>query len=209
MSAVHAQPVPHAAHQSAHRVHRIEVRPADGQRDMRGESVQRQCAAAAVAGDAVPSRVEHRAVYLIEGALQAEQLVTLASRLFADPVTQTAMIDGAVATAPGAVTVEVHPLPGVMDPAAESVQEAIHALLGVRVQVRTGERFDFTGVTAEQARGWAQRLLANTVIHAIHDGPFHPASFPEGRPYELAIRSVPITPLDDAQLETMSRSAHL
>ena len=39
--------------------------------------------------------------------------------------------------------------------AAESVQEAIHALLGVRVQVRTGERFDLAGCTAAQARGWA------------------------------------------------------
>ncbi|MFM7807496.1 MAG: phosphoribosylformylglycinamidine synthase subunit PurS, partial [Planctomycetota bacterium] len=200
MSAVQAQSAPHAAHHAAHRVHRIEVRPADGQRDMRGESVQRQCAAAAAAGEVVPTRVEHRAVYLIEGALDAAQLATLAHELFADPVTQTAVIDGAVATAPGTVTIEVHPLPGVMDPAAESVQEAIHALLGVGVQVRTGERFDLTGCTAAQARSWAQRLLANTVIHAIHDGPFHPASFPEGRPYELAIRSVPITPLDDAQL---------
>jgi len=209
MSAVHAEPAQRAVHQPTHRVHRIEVRPADGQRDMRGESVQRQCVAAAAAGDVVPARVEHRSVYLIEGALDAQQLATLAHELFADPVTQTALIDGAVAAASGSVTVEVHPLPGVMDPAAESVQEAIHALLGVRVQVRTGERFDLAGCTAAQARGWAQRLLANTVIHAIHDGPFHPASFPEGRPYELAIRSVPITPLDDAQLEAMSRSAHL
>ena len=209
MSAVHAEPAQRADHQTARRVHRIEVRPADGQRDMRGESVQRQCAAAASATDPLPAAVHHRGVYLLEGTLGPSELTRLATELFADPVTQVAVIDGASPAAPGAATVEVHPLPGVMDPAAESVQEAIEALLGVRVQVRTGERYDFSGCTTAQARGWAQRLLANTVIHAIHDGPFHPASFPEGRPYELAIRSVPITPLDDAQLESMSRSAHL
>ncbi len=176
---------------------------------MRGESVHRQCHGNAGKSDRVPTAVHHRSVYLLEGALTSAQLLRLARELFADPVTQVSIIDGASAAAPDAATIEVHPLPGVMDPAAESVQEAIHALLGVAVQVRTGDRFDFVGCTAAEARDWAQRLLANTVIHAVHEGPHHPTAFPMGRPYDFAVRSVAITTLDDAQLESMSRTAHL
>ena len=47
-------------------VHRVEVRPRSGHRDPRGEGVLRQAAAL---GGPVPQRVEHAAVYLLEGEL--------------------------------------------------------------------------------------------------------------------------------------------
>ena len=96
-----------------------------------------------------------------------------------------------------------------MDPDAEAVRIAIHSMLGVDVDVRTGRRYDVHGATPAGAREIAERLLANTVIHAIHDRPYHPASFPHGSPYTLAVRSVPLRDLDDAALQKMSREAHL
>jgi phosphoribosylformylglycinamidine synthase II len=193
-------------------VHRIEVRPRRGQTDPRGQAVLRQIQSLGL--EKKPKRVDHAAVYLIEGSLTSAEVARIADELLADCVTQTSEIHATPAAAaakvtPGTSVVEVHPLPGVTDPAAESVQLAIVAMLGKDVRVRTGDRYDLVGVDAAFARAIAERLLANTVIQAIHDAPYLPASFPQGKPYTLAIRDVPITKLNDAELEKMSREAHL
>jgi phosphoribosylformylglycinamidine synthase len=206
MSAVATPP------RSAVRIHRIEVRPRRGMADPRGAAVLRAIEALGLAKK--PRKVEHASVYLVEGDLDREELSRIADELLADCVTQAAELHVSAQAAmskvpPGVSVVEVHPLPGVTDPAAESVQETIAAMLGKRVRVRTGERYDLHGVDAKFARAVAERLLANTVIQAIHDKPFLPESFPAGKPYELAIREVPIRNLSDAELERMSREAHL
>ncbi len=108
-----------------------------------------------------------------------------------------------------AAIIEIHPLPGVTDPDAPPIELAIHAMLGKMVRVRTGRRFDLDGIDAAAARELARRCLANTVIHAIHDRPYHPASFPVGSPYQLNIRSVRLRDLDDAALTKLSRESHL
>ena len=61
-----------------------------------------------------------------------------------------------------------------MDPDAEAVEQAIEAMLGFDVRVRTGRRFDMHGIDAMTARTIAESCLANTVIHAIHDRPYQP-----------------------------------
>ena len=189
-------------------VHRVEVRPKPGMRDPRGERVLRQ---AESVGLPRPAHAEHAAVYLVEGDLTAAQVQAIAGTLLADPVTQVAEV-----TAPGArpavragATVEVHPLPGVTDPAAESVELAVQAMFGTAVRVRTGDRFDLAGVGADVARALAERALANPVIQGIHDGPWHPERFPTGRHYDLRVVEVPLTTLGDAELERLSRDAHL
>src|SRR5690606_2410055 len=105
--------------------------------------------------------------------------------------------------------IEVHPLPGVMDPDADAVRLAIEAITGASVDVRTGRRYDLYGTDAATARAIAERTLANPVVHGIYDRPYHPDSFPHGAPYELRIVEVPIRDLDDAALEKLSREAHL
>ena len=117
-------------------------------------------------------------MYLIEGGLAEEQIRRLADELLADPLTETATI-GAAPTDADAL-VEVHPLPGVMDPDAEAVELAIRAMLGERVRVSTGRRYDLWGTDPATARLVAERSLANPVIHAIHDHPHRPESFPDG-----------------------------
>jgi phosphoribosylformylglycinamidine synthase len=204
-------------------IYRVEVRPRRGHSDPRGAAVQRAIEGLGLAR--APKKVEHTAVYLIQGDLTASEVDRIANELLADCVTQSAEIHASSGgssggtsastrtsrptVAPGTAVVEVHPLAGVTDPAAESVQLAIHALVGKYVEVRTGDRYDLQGVDAVVARTVGERLLANHVIHAIHTEPYFPNAFPAGKPYELAIRSVAITKLDDAGLEKLSREGHL
>jgi phosphoribosylformylglycinamidine synthase subunit PurSL len=186
-------------------VHRFEVRPKPSLADVRGESARAQLASVA---ELPPTQVDFAAVYLIEGRLSPEQARTIANDLLRDPVTQITM-SGAQPAKAGSAVVEVHPLPGVTDPAAESVQAAIDALLGVEVQVRTGARYDLHGVAPADAAALVSKCLANPVIHAIHAGPYHPQSFPTARAREADVSDVPLRQLDDKALEKLSRDAHL
>lgn len=197
-------------------------------RDVRGERLLRRLQRNAMAmGEPVPTAARHASVYLLEGSLPADAVRRIAHELLADPVTQTASIDAdpagvgptdtlgsaarteTAARATARATVEVHPLPGVTDPAAESVELAVHAMTGLRVRVQTGERYDLDGIEPAAAQRVGERMLANTVIHAVHSAPFQPERLPVGRHYELAIREVALSGLDDAALERLSRSAHL
>ncbi|MFZ9881153.1 MAG: AIR synthase related protein, partial [Phycisphaerales bacterium] len=209
MPTAHAESPTTAASET---IHRIEVRPRRGHHDPRGQAVER--AIATLGLERKPRKVEHTAVYLIEGALTKGEVERIAFELLADGVTQTADIQGGArgnkpSVPAGAAIVETHPLPGVTDPAAESVEAAILAMTGRTVRVRTGDRFDLHGVDKVVARTVGERLLANSVIHAIHTEPYFPTAFPAGRPYTLAIREVAITKLSDAELEKLSREGHL
>ncbi|MGA0172528.1 MAG: phosphoribosylformylglycinamidine synthase subunit PurS, partial [Phycisphaerales bacterium] len=160
-----------------------------------------------------PGARARAAVYLI--AADREDLPDAAidgsvTALLADPVTERATIGG---SASDRVVVEVHPLPGVTDPAGDSVRTAIAAMLGLpdghSIEVRTGTRWEFTGVSPAAARSIAERLLANPVIQAIHEGSFHPARFPRGAERRAEVPEVPLLTLDDAALARLSRDGHL
>jgi len=188
-------------------VHRIEVRPKPGMPDPRGSAANREAASLGSTGTPTPTAIDCANVYLIEGSLTDEQVQRLADGLLADPVTEKATVGTAPTKA--AATIEIHPLPGVMDPDAQAVELAIKAMLGTEVSVRTGRRYDMHGTNPDAAKSIAERCLANTVIHGVHEGGYHPASFPHGSPYELKIITVPLRDLDDAALTKMSREAHL
>ena len=189
---------------------RFEVRPIEGGQDSRAK---RLAAAAALPRVA---RVTHANIYLVEGELSSAQCSQIARELLADPVTQVwswvrrggTPADHADFGTPDA-TVEVHPLPGVMDPAAESVRATIAALTGAVVEVRTGSRYDFWGVAPDEARSMVAAHVANSVIHAVSAREHHPESFAKGHAYSLAIRDVPLRHLSDEALEKLSREAHL
>ena len=188
-------------------VHRVEVRPKSGQRDPRAEAVIRQ---AASLGLPHPSAVQHASVYLLEGDLSEGQVRRIADELLADPVTQVAELQARGTVRPRLdALIEVHPLPGVTDPAAESVEAAVRAMFGTAVTVRTGDRYDLGGVQQSDAATIGEKALANAVIHGIHSEPWHPERFPAGHGYSLRIVEVPVRDLTDAQLEKLSREAHL
>ncbi|MEQ8316533.1 MAG: phosphoribosylformylglycinamidine synthase subunit PurS [Phycisphaerales bacterium] len=181
--------------------HRFEVRPLEDAGDPRARRLVREAEALGLG----LTNARTAKVYLLEGELTEHQRDAIARALLVNPVTETlAEGDGQ----PG-VTLEVHPLPGVMDPAAQSVEEAVRELLGVEVQASTGVRYDLEGLAAEDAKAMAARLLFNPVVQALHEGAFHPDALPHGEPYEFKPLSVEITTLDDAGLERLSREGHL
>jgi phosphoribosylformylglycinamidine synthase len=148
-------------------------------------------------------------VYLLEGDLTDQQRAAIVKALLVNPVTESLATDNGHANGSVGITLEVHPLPGVMDPAAQSVEEAIRELLGVDVQASTGTRYDLEGLAAEDAKALAARLLFNPVVQALHDEPYHPSALPHGTPYDFKPITVAITTLDDAGLERLSREGHL
>ncbi len=192
---------------SAATVHRIEVRVREGRPDARANSILR----AAAARGTKPTSLVVRQVYFIESDLSDSELRTIRSRLLADPVVEESSI-GAAAPGADAAVMEVHPLPGVMDPAAHSVRNAIAELLSRdpdSLAVSTGRRYDFQGLTPAQAADLTRALLANPVIQEVHDKPWTPASLPKGTPTPFRLRHIPIRHLSDDDLTRMSREAHL
>ncbi|MCA9295857.1 MAG: phosphoribosylformylglycinamidine synthase subunit PurS [Phycisphaerales bacterium] len=186
-------------------VHRFEVRPRTGQADPRGDAAQR--AAADAGDDARPSRIDVANIYLIEGPLHADELARIGQHLLADPVLEQC-VTGAAAPL-GDALIEVHPLPGVMDPDAGAIELAILSMIEVDVRVQTGRRFDFHGVDAEAAARIAERALANPVVHAIHTAPYLPDAFPRGHAGTTEVRTIPLRDLDDEALLRLSREGHL
>ena len=191
---------------------RIEVAPTPQTPDPIGEALRRN--AAAIDSPLTFARATH--IYLLQPALgspiSAGQLDLVCSKLLADPVTESFAI-GAGEISPGSLLVEVHPLPGVMDPVAQSVQQAIGELLGLETppQVSTGWRYDLAGagLTQDGALALAARLLANPVIQKLHATPFHPATFPHSGAHAGGMGSVKIMGLSEPELTKLSREAHL
>jgi len=194
-------PTPPATHQT---LHRIEVRLKPGMPDPRGDSIRRRTLALGLTVE----RVATAKVYLIEGALDEAGLGKVLARLLADPITETT-VTGVAPPPPTAQIIEVHPQPGVMDPAAQSVKEAIHDLLGIEAEVSTGTRYDFFGVDPDIAYEVTERLIANPVIHEITMGPWLPASLPRGHEYRFTLGHIPLRALPDDELIRLSRESHL
>ncbi len=187
------------------KVYRFEIRVKGD--DPRVAAVQREAHALHLR----PSDIDIAQVYLVQGTLTPAQVQQVADGLLVDPVLEAATL-GTREPNPQASVIEVHPLPGVMDPAAQSVREAIGDLLGVdhdAVQVSTGRRYDVSGVSSKDAMRLARVALANPVIHAVHAAPYIPEHLPRGRAYTAKITHVPLRSLDDAALTKLSRDAHL
>ena len=197
---------------SRSRVHRVEVAPAPGQSDPIGRALMRDAAALGISLTA--ARATH--VYLIQphpdAPIDRAQLDAICQKLLADPITEVAAV-GAAPVTTGSHVIEVHPLPGVMDPVAESVQAAIKDVLDLPTapEIATGWRYDLSGpgLTSASVQTLAQRLLANPVIQRVHTAPYHPDHFPVSQSHEGGVREVRLTHLSDAELEKLSRDAHL
>ncbi|MFG0283340.1 MAG: phosphoribosylformylglycinamidine synthase subunit PurS [Phycisphaerales bacterium JB039] len=183
-------------------VHRVEVALKPDIEDPRAGSLVREAREIG----APLQRAAVSRVYLIEAELDEAELQRIIDELLVNPVTESAL---AGARPRRGTVIEVHPLPGVMDPAAISVTEALRDLMGVEATVSTGWRYDLEGVDRAEAQRLAERLLANPVIHAIHTEPFTPEQLPAGTSYTLKITHVPLRALDEGALKKLSREAHL
>ena len=186
-------------------VHRIEVRPSLHAGDPAGQSALE--AIHAMPGGQQLRGIATAAVYLIEADLDVKQVEHIGHTLLAHPVSDELVIGASPLRSTSVI--EVHPLPGVMDPDADSIEAAIERLLGIEVQVRTGRRYDLDGVDATVGRELASKCLANPLIHDVHVGPAHPESFPIGHAHDMSSNEVPLCDLNDDALVRLSREGHL
>ncbi|MCH2143309.1 MAG: phosphoribosylformylglycinamidine synthase subunit PurL [Phycisphaerales bacterium] len=186
-------------------VHRIEVRPSLHAGDPAGQSALE--AIHAMPGGQQLRGIATAAVYLIEADLDVKQVEHIGHTLLAHPVSDELVIGASPIRSTSVI--EVHPLPGVMDPDADSIEAAIERLLGIEVQVRTGRRYDLDGVDATVGRELASKCLANPLIHDVHIGPAHPESFPIGHAHDMSSNEVPLCDLKDDALLRLSREGHL
>jgi phosphoribosylformylglycinamidine synthase len=188
-------------------VWRVEVHAATPADDPAGASVQHEVAEMQLGNLA---GVRTARIFLLQGAIDHATAQRIASELLTDPVNQTFVL-GSSPAPENASSFEVHYLPGVMDPVAESTQDAIREMIGAdaHVEVRTGFRYDLFGATPEQADLIARRLLANTVIQSVHATAYHPTKFLAGTPYQFRLTHVNIRDLDEAGLMKLSREGHL
>lgn len=197
----------------------VDIYPAAGRPDLTGS---------AAAGDAVdlgialPGQLQILAGrgFLIQGNLDAEQVRKLADELLADTVVERtvfAPIGDASLTAPpsaeiGATTaaiVYVLPKPGVMDPVAQSAEEAI-ADFEIPVDgVRTFRKYWIRGLDDASLKTLCTKVLANDSIEQVFLGPLPLKEIQLGSAYEFELITVPLRELDDAALADLSRSGQL
>ena len=180
-------------------------------RDAGGDHAAREVATGAAAlGIPACTRARTAAGWLIEGDLSRDQAERLASTLFADPVTESFVVDelGAARLAQpldGLPTV-VHVLPkaGVTDPAGLTAQAAA-AALGHRVVVRSLRKYWLPALAATDVGRLAEKLLANDAIQDVVVGPLAIASLAGGRTWSFAQETIRLAGLEDAALEKLSR----
>ncbi len=189
-------------------VWRVEVRPRPGEPDPHATGLQ----PAARKALGAELHLTSARVYLLQGQLTADLVQRIADELLTDPVSQIATLGATPAPAEGRL-LEVHYKPGVMDPVAQSTEDAIAEMLHdlPRVQVRTGFRYDLPGCTAapDALTRFAQAHLANPVIQDLMTEPYLPQQFLAGAPYQFQQHHVSIRDLDDDALRRLSREGHL
>ncbi|MCG3130674.1 MAG: Phosphoribosylformylglycinamidine synthase subunit PurL [Phycisphaerae bacterium] len=162
-------------------------------------------------------------MYFIQGRVSRETLNTLAAAQIVDPVTEAfEVVEGLDRRAAGAPAIEVHFLPGVMDPAALTALRTLRRALAQAGadpaaidDVRTGRRHAVVGARSRgELEVVARRLLANDCIERVYLSGFDPEDrlpgrFPEPPQYRFELRRVALRRLDDAGLMKLSREGHL
>ncbi|MEM6750602.1 MAG: AIR synthase-related protein, partial [Planctomycetota bacterium] len=213
---------------AATRTVRIEVWPKPGEADPSARHAE-----AHLPEGLAGARVRSAAVYLVTGPLREGAEETLAARLLADPASESAWIgarpgeDGFDAAGGALACAEVWPLPGVMDPAAASVELAVRELLGlpgeVELRARTGRRYDaappdvFPATDAvgdaslfpESFVRWAGKALGNPVIQSVRDAPEPARPHPDPPGYGFERVEVDLASMDDAGLMDLSKRGAL
>jgi phosphoribosylformylglycinamidine synthase len=149
--------------------------------------------------------------YLLEGDLPREQVQRLLDDLLVDPLVETAQLrnlsEPRTEADQRAWTVLL--LPGVMDPAAQSVLDA-GADLGICLDaVRTFRRYCLGTEPSHSHRSALRRVLANDAIEQVIEGPLAPDHLTLGSPYAFRLITVPLRELGEAELEQVSRQGQL
>lgn len=154
-------------------------------------------------------------LFFLQGHLSPAEVERLARELLADPVTEqftvTPLADAFRPAKKGQPFIEVTPLPGVTDPAAENLLKAAHRLgmTGLK-QAATGKRYRLTGKLGQaDLRRLATEVLSNPVVQqAAVNAPIAPPFFSRLEPDDT-VEIIPLLEADDARLPAISAERRL
>jgi phosphoribosylformylglycinamidine synthase len=208
----------------------IDIYPAPGLPDLAGERVAVEAADLGLGRDL---SVAAAGGYLIEADIDRTQIERVVERTVIAPVGDPSLaVPPPVASGKGdshllparpsgcfaqkvAVTfsesqvVHVLPKPGVMDPVALSVQNAL-VDFGIRAEaVRTFKKYWVAGLAPDRLGLLASKLLANDAIEQAILGPLTFKRLEVGSPFRFQLVTVPIRTMDDAALAHLSREGQL
>ncbi len=194
----------------------VDVRPALGRPDRNAE---RLIESAALAGVDNLSLATSKG-FLVEGEQLDEQAIEIiAKQLLADMVVEEARwgkpSDSALTDSPDSLNgskstlLQVLPKIGVMDPTAQSAEEAISDLGYPGAKVRTLNKYWVVGMEEQNARKFGERFLANDAIEQLVIGPHEVKSLEGGSPYKFELLHTPLKGLDDTALMQLSREGQL
>lgn len=157
-------------------------------------------------------------LYFLEGDLTPDELHQISHELLADPVTEltaafklndTTLRETTFDTFDYAV--EVTPLPGVTDPAAENLLRAAH-LLGISTlkNAATGQRYLLHGnLTATALEKLASKLLSNPVIQQYSIDHLIAPPFVYAENADDTVEVIPVREVDDTGLRQISSERRL
>ncbi|MBI3409258.1 MAG: phosphoribosylformylglycinamidine synthase subunit PurL [Planctomycetes bacterium] len=155
--------------------------------------------------------------FLLEGKLPQEAAERLMNELLLDPLVEDGRVGELNAfdefvTRDGQLRALATVLlkPGVMDPVAQSVEQASRDLGITLASVRTFRRYYAGGpIDADVRQTLFQKVLANDAIEQVIAGPLNLDHLQLGSNYDFRLVVVPIRELDDASLMNVSKSGQL
>src|SRR5690606_15035734 len=190
----------------------IDIHPADEQPDREANRV-----AEIVRELGVDSRLHILAArgFLLESPTMGQQDVErLAQDLFANTtiehfvvghVGEPRLVAAPLSDASSYSLLQVLPKPGVMDPVAQSAEEAVRDY-GLDVQsIRTIRKYWIHGASSEELSQIAARVLSNDAIEQVVEGPLPFDQLQLGGDYQFQLQTVPLQGLDDEGLMHLSR----
>jgi phosphoribosylformylglycinamidine synthase len=148
-------------------------------------------------------------IYFFYGSLTPVQLDDIASQLLVDDLVERYTLGAPPINADHFI--EVTPLPGVTDPAAESLQRALRQLgYDTVLQTATGHRYEIWGcASADELEALARSALSNPVIHRFSVD--QPISAPFVAPHasDETVERIDLRGLDDDALMALSKARRL
>jgi len=180
---------------------RIEVSIKEGFADPRADALQKDILDLGITS---VKQVRVSNIYLLEGDLDEDELLTICSDLLTDPIVEEYSKEEQSCPA-DARLVEVAYNPGVMDPVEESVKKGIRDLGVISVDaVRTAKKYLLWGDLSETTlQSICDKLLVNSVVQHIVARKENVALPAANYSYKLA--TIDLDPMDDDALMELSK----